>query len=225
MSDSRERILKRLRANRLESKELPSLDQSWIVYDDVQRQFAEMVAAVGGRCETATTAAEAQDLIDTLPVFAPPAEPTASRKVCQLVPDFRFPAGAGLAPVALQSVEDPHDLEDVHAALIRADWGVAENGALWVTNQGLRQRAIFFIVQHLVAVVSADRIVHNMHEAYGRIECFSAAPDGVDQAMPEFGMFLAGPSKTADIEQSLIIGAHGARSLTVIVVDSRQPTQ
>jgi L-lactate dehydrogenase complex protein LldG len=33
-----------------------------------------------------------------------------------------------------------------------------------------------------------------------------------------FGVFLAGPSKTADIEQSLVLGAHGARGLVVFLV-------
>jgi L-lactate dehydrogenase complex protein LldG len=37
-----------------------------------------------------------------------------------------------------------------------------------------------------------------------------------------FGVFVAGPSKTADIEQILVIGAHGPRSLTVLLVPSPQ---
>ena len=57
-------------------------------------------------------------------------------------------------------------------------------------------------------VVPADRIVHNLHEAYQQIRF-----EG-----PRFGAFIAGPSKTADIEQSLVIGAHGPKSTTVFVV-------
>jgi L-lactate dehydrogenase complex protein LldG len=48
-----------------------------------------------------------------------------------------------------------------------------------------------------------------MHEACARV---AAGPK-------EYGLFIAGPSKTADIEQALVIGAHGARSCTVFVVD------
>jgi L-lactate dehydrogenase complex protein LldG len=47
-----------------------------------------------------------------------------------------------------------------------------------------------------------------MHQAYEQI---SSADYG-------FGVFLAGPSKTADIEQSLVLGAHGARGLVVFLV-------
>lgn len=47
-----------------------------------------------------------------------------------------------------------------------------------------------------------------MHEAYKRL----------DISQIGFGVFLAGPSKTADIEQSLVIGAHGARSLVVFCI-------
>jgi L-lactate dehydrogenase complex protein LldG len=54
--------------------------------------------------------------------------------------------------------------------------------------------------------VSAREIVSNMQEAYARAKQGS------------FGVFISGPSKTADIEQSLVIGAHGARSCTVFVI-------
>jgi L-lactate dehydrogenase complex protein LldG len=81
---------------------------------------------------------------------------------------------------------------------------------VWVTDEGVPHRAIYFIAQHVALVVPASRVVHNMHEAYERLRFERAG----------YGCFISGPSKTADIEQSLVIGAHGARSLTVILVDS-----
>jgi len=59
-----------------------------------------------------------------------------------------------------------------------------------------------------VIVINEENIVNTMHEAYQRIE---TTADG-------FGVFIAGPSKTADIEQNLVIGAHGSRSLRVYLM-------
>ncbi len=97
------------------------------------------------------------------------------------------------------------DLEQVEVLEIDGEFGVAENGAIWITEEALPHRVAPFICQHLVIHVS--EIVSNMHEAYERLGNVNSG----------FGLFLAGPSKTADIEQSLVIGAHGARSLTVII--------
>lgn len=107
----------------------------------------------------------------------------------------------------IQSVLDPHDLEKVEVAVVKGEVGVAENAAIWIPEKNLPHRVLPFIAQHLIIVLEKDQLVANMHEAYRKIK---VAEDG-------YGVFIAGPSKTADIEQSLVIGAHGARSLTVFI--------
>ena len=110
--------------------------------------------------------------------------------------------------VDLAAVDDPHMLETVDFAIFPGEFAVAENGAVWVTDERVPHRAIYFITQHLALVVPADQMVHNLHEAYARISLGTSS----------LGVFISGPSKTADIEQSLVIGAHGPRSLTVFLV-------
>ena len=102
---------------------------------------------------------------------------------------------------------DPHDLENVELFIMRAHFGVAENGAVWVTEDLMGQRVAPFICQNLAVVLDAKNIVPTMHEAYERIGT-------VDYG---FGVFIAGPSKTADIEQSLVLGAHGSKSMVVFL--------
>ena len=100
-------------------------------------------------------------------------------------------------------------LEHIHMACIKGLLGVAENGAIWVEESKMRNRLLPFICQHLVLVLDAKKIVADMHQAYDQL---TVNREG-------YGVFIAGPSKTADIEQSLVIGAHGARSLLVFLVE------
>jgi L-lactate dehydrogenase complex protein LldG len=96
-------------------------------------------------------------------------------------------------------------LAEVEVLEIDGEFGVAENGAIWLTEEALPHRVAPFICQYLV--IHVQKIVPHMHAAYEELKKPSSS----------FGLFLAGPSKTADIEQSLVIGAHGARSLTVVI--------
>ena len=109
----------------------------------------------------------------------------------------------------LEKISDPHDLALVDLAILRGEFGVAENGAIWLSETHIGvHRVLPFITQHLIIILDKKNIVSNMHEAYQRLNIKEIG----------FGVFLAGPSKTADIEQSLVIGAHGARSLRVYLV-------
>ena len=103
--------------------------------------------------------------------------------------------------------EDAHNLENVELAIIPAHFGVAENGAVWVTETLIKYRVLPFIAQQLAVVLDKQNIVANMHQAYDRI----ASTDY------DFGVFIAGPSKTADIEQSLVLGAHGPKGMIVFI--------
>ena len=102
---------------------------------------------------------------------------------------------------------DNHDLADVELMFLPTDFGVAENGACWLDDELYHERLLPFIPQHLVFILEREKIVPTMHHAYELIADKSYG----------FGAFIAGPSKTADIEQSLVLGAHGSRSLTIFI--------
>ena len=191
---ARDSLLAALRAAAPAPAPLPDVTRLDAVRSpDVRERFAKSVVEVGGRCILVEGSLEASLL--TVPEYA------AARKVVSLVP------GVARANVDLDAVSDPHDLRDVDFCLLPAELGVAENGACWIVEHGGRNRAAAFLTQHLGIVVPAAALVHNLHEAYERIRIPS----------PGFAMWLSGPSKTADIEQALVIGAHGARSCTVLV--------
>ena len=111
-----------------------------------------------------------------------------------------------------------HEAAEVDVCVAPARFGVAENGALWCDAEGLAERSALFLCQHLVLVVSFDAIVATLHDAYERL----ALQRGWCRERAWAG-FIAGPSKTADIEQALVVGAHGARSLLVVVVGEEAP--
>lgn len=197
-ADSRSSILEELR--RRPSPATPLVDYDPLLsprFSNRRQAFASAVEAVAGVCISVADAAELERKLEDNPAYV---------NAGQIVSAVQ---GAGRrANVSLDAVDDPHELANLDFALVPGEFGVAENGAVWVSGCGVRQRAVYFLAQHLALSVPASALVDNMHQAYERLS-FEA---------PAFGTFLAGPSKTADIEQALVIGAHGARTLTVFLV-------
>jgi L-lactate dehydrogenase complex protein LldG len=154
--------------------------------------FRRQLEAMGGRSfEVADAAAARAKVAELFP---------AAKVVCSAAAEVPGTRRA-------QDVSDPHALNDVDVGVVRSPLGVAEAGAVWLTQDDLVVNALGVLSQHLVVLLDPAAVVDSMQDAYGRL----------DLAASPYGVFLAGPSATGDIEGVIIHGAQGARSLTVLL--------
>jgi L-lactate dehydrogenase complex protein LldG len=106
----------------------------------------------------------------------------------------------------IAEVQEPRDLDDVDVGVVRAAFGIAETGSLWLSEAELGVNALGFLSQHLVVLLDPSDIVADLHEAYRQPGFLKA----------RYAALMTGPSATADIEGVLVRGAQGIRTLTVI---------
>ncbi len=193
---SREDILQSIRrANSIkyEKPDLNPLEEHALVYPDKIEQFYAITKQVGGE---AILLEEGDDLNEMIRQSYPDAKRIASNL-----------EGITCATFNPDDIDNPAELDGTDLAIIEGRIGVAENGAVWI-EQDVRQRAVYFISEKLLILLDKTKIVSNMHEAYKRIHTGKYG----------FGVFISGPSKTADIEQALVMGAHGPRDVMVVLV-------
>lgn len=190
---SKETIIKNIKKHIREKHEMPDISQiDGIQYADITKQFIEVSQSVGGDARLLTAGEDLNEVIRSL-------YPEAKR-IASNLPEVT------LANVNPDDIADPHDLNGTDLAIIQGELGVAENGCVWIP-QNVRQRVLYFISEYLIILLDKDQLVNNMHEAYRKISFH-------DQG---FGVFISGPSKTADIEQALVVGAHGAKGVMVLL--------
>jgi L-lactate dehydrogenase complex protein LldG len=196
---SRERILAAVQANQPPASALPDIDAFTGTEADIVSGYGKVFASIGGSVFTVKSLSEVNLLIQE--------NFDGTRRIITTLPALRDAS----EEIELFSAEvSPHSFEDIELAVLEAELAVAENGAVWLTEERMGQRIIPYICQHLAVVVPAERIVPTLHEAYEKI--------GIGDY--GFGAFIGGPSKTADIEQALVLGAHGPISMTVFILEN-----
>jgi L-lactate dehydrogenase complex protein LldG len=193
---SKEKILKNIKDNNIvKNVKLPSYENFGIKFDNKFGTFSTMLESVGGKA----LVIQKDELDTTIKALYPDEKQIASNV------DF-----CSIGNFNANDFDDAHDLKDIDLAIVKGNFAVAENGAIWMKNEDNRHRALYFIAQNIVIVIDEKELLNNMHEAYEKI---SFEDKG-------YGVFISGPSKTADIEQSLVIGAHGPKSGYVIFIKS-----
>ncbi len=190
---NKEELLGKLRRNTMHQFDMPEASIDGIKYENTIEQFIETSHKVGSEVIEAKAG---EDLNELIRKAYPEAQVLASNvkgiKV-DLNPDM---------------VSEAQDLNGTDVGIVEGDIAVVENGCVWVP-QTMKERVVCFVSENLVILVHRDKIVNNMHEAYRRIHMTEYG----------YGCFISGPSKTADIEQALVMGAQAARGVTVIIVD------
>jgi L-lactate dehydrogenase complex protein LldG len=197
--NSREKILAAVKKNQPALEELPSLKAiNAIRFDNPQEKFKTVLESIGGVLLNADNLQQVTDYVKR-----------NFKEGNKYITSIEALDGIE----KINAEEDAHKLEDAEVAIINGSFAVVENSAIWITGSSVKIRVLPFICQHLVMVLDPRNMVHNMHEAYEKI-----ADESYD-----YGVFIAGPSKTADIEQSLVLGAHGPKSMTVFMIASTPP--
>ncbi|HUG23415.1 LutC/YkgG family protein [Piscinibacter sp.] len=115
---------------------------------------------------------------------------------------------------SIESVRQAAELDNVDVGVLRAAFGVAETGSVWVSEKEFGVNALGFLPQHLVVLLDPKDIVPDLHHAYLQPGFLHA----------RYAVLMTGPSATADIEGVLVRGAQGVRSLTVIPSPARSST-
>ncbi|MGV3642197.1 MAG: LutC/YkgG family protein [Adhaeribacter sp.] len=199
---SRQDILNRVKANKPSWQALPGqLSFGQVPQQERLALFLSSISSAGGVAgRVSSLAAVGAALAELFP---------GPERLLNTLPGI----GYGQAPEA--HYPSGHGLAQLELAVVAGSLAVAENGAVWVSEKNLPTRVLPFICEHLVLVVYLSQLVGTMHEAYERLQ--------VDEA--GYGVFIAGPSRTADIEQSLVIGAHGPKRTHVFLVDDSLPVQ
>ena len=185
---TRDEILERIRRGRPAPTALPQMPGPG-PREDLLVRFRAGVERMGGKVVDVT--GDPAEIVRQL-------HPKA-RIVCSAAPEVATPRRPDPAK--------PAALDDVDVGVVRAAFGVAETGSVWIDDTAFVAPALGFLAQHLVVLLDPSTVVADMHEAYAKRAHFEAS----------YGVFMTGPSATADIEGILIHGAQGVRSLTVVL--------
>ena len=233
MNDSRSRILERIRSSLAVNQPLlkaqadqypaPHPRGPFVATDlDVLEQFEAELSALHGHVHLCDGPADALEQLGAL------LEAAGARKVLawQLA-DLPLSgidtllAGMGITCVepgvlgANDRAAQLDGLEAVPIGITGADAAIAESGSVLVVSDEGRGRLASLLPPTHIAIISAERIVQTMPDAFALLR--EQYGDRAFQDRSNMAI-ISGPSRTADIELSLTLGVHGPKEVHVIVI-------
>ena len=192
--NSRDRILERVKSNQPAKSDESYITVNHSIPESTIEKFKNTLISIGGSVLEIEHLNEITQYVTHTFPFA--TQIATDVLILGHVSNFRLPL-------------EPHALSKIDVAILEGEFGVSENGAVWMTQKNMLDRALPFICENLILVVQRKNIIPTLHEAY----------DLIADSEYEYGTFIAGPSKTADIEQSLVLGAHGPKTLAVFLIN------
>ena len=107
-------------------------------------------------------------------------------------------------------------VEAAYIGVTSADWCVVDTATLVMKTRPGQGRSVSLVPSIHVAVIGMSQLIADLNELYTLIQQDAAYPfEGLTHCMT----FISGPSKTADIEATLVHGAHGPREVYIYVIN------
>lgn len=137
------------------------------------------------------------------------------RRLASHAGDLTTPASKALAlpGVMTDGGYDKTDLERCDVGLTECEALIAQTGSVLVTARSSGGRALSALPPHHVVLARASQLVADLTAGY-RLLHEKYATD-----YPSLISFITGPSRTGDIERILVLGAHGPKKLTIILIE------
>jgi L-lactate dehydrogenase complex protein LldG len=111
-------------------------------------------------------------------------------------------------------------VESDQVSVTSAPAAVAETGTLAMYSGPDHPATLNFIPETHVVVLPAGRVVKSYEDVWDSIRAQASDPEsGRGGQLPRTVNFVTGPSRSGDIEQTLLLGAHGPRRLHIVIVD------
>ena len=201
-------MLKKIRKALLEKREnpYPNLEETPLYKNEeelLEIQFAEQLSAVSGNfifCENG------MDFIENLLELA---DKFKWRKIYCWEPQLQDL----LARYEFPFYKTDKDFEQAEAGITSCEALIARNGSVMVSNETEAGRRLSIYPHHHIVIARTGQLVADLKDAFALLK----SRYGSD--LPTMISTITGPSRTADIEKTLVLGAHGPKQLFVFMVD------
>lgn len=201
------------------SVHIPTAHTSVASRDLLQRRFSALVGRLGVTVVRATALDAVADLAAEL---AGAVAPDLRRVVLAPTLAAEYPAlgglleARGIAPTPINAADPAATFGPAAVGISGASLGIAETGSYLIVD-GLEDRLVRMLAYRHIVVLSVERLVPSLDEAGAWLRDRFLGADGA--LAGRYASFITGPSRTADIEMSLSVGAHGPAEVRIVLLD------